>query len=147
MKDKYDISVISGFFFNPIHCGHLDYIDAAAALGKELIVIVNSDEQVKIKGSVPFMDERSRKRIASSIKGVSESVIAIDKDGSVCQTLKLIRNLNHDKTICFGNGGDRKSGNIPEYTVGEEYNIDMVFNVGGEKTQSSSELIRRAGDD
>ena len=47
------IIVISGYF-NPLHVGHLDYIATAKSLGDELWVIVNSDEQVEIKGSVPF---------------------------------------------------------------------------------------------
>jgi D-beta-D-heptose 7-phosphate kinase/D-beta-D-heptose 1-phosphate adenosyltransferase len=38
--------------FNPLHVGHLDYISSAKALGDILVVIVNSDDQVKIKGSV-----------------------------------------------------------------------------------------------
>ena len=63
------IVVISGYF-NPIHSGHLDYIQEAKKLGDFLVVIVNNDDQVKIKGSIPFMDEEERARIVSSIKGV-----------------------------------------------------------------------------
>ena len=51
--------VISGYF-NPIHCGHLDYIESAKKLGDFLIVIVNNDNQVDLKGSVPFMNEKDR---------------------------------------------------------------------------------------
>ena len=54
------VVVISGYF-NPIHTGHLDYIKAASKLGDKLVVIVNNDEQVKLKGSVPFQDEEERK--------------------------------------------------------------------------------------
>ena len=43
------VVVISGYF-NPLHVGHLDYIKASYALGDRLIVIVNNDNQVKIKG-------------------------------------------------------------------------------------------------
>lgn len=55
------IVVISGYF-NPIHSGHIDYIQSAKKLGDKLIVIVNNDKQVSLKGSVPFQDEEERKR-------------------------------------------------------------------------------------
>ena len=69
------IVVISGYF-NPIHSGHLDYIQEAKKLGDFLVVIVNNDDQVKIKGSIPFMDEEERARIVSSIKGVDYTYIS-----------------------------------------------------------------------
>ena len=81
------VVVISGFF-NPLHIGHIDYISSARNLGDFLIVIVNSDDQVKIKGSVPFMSQDDRLRIIRNINGVDRSVIAIDKDESVCQTIR-----------------------------------------------------------
>ena len=44
----------------------------------------------------------------------------------------------------FANGGDRKSGNIPEYKLCDDLNIEMVFGVGGsDKPQSSSWLINK----
>ena len=81
------VVAISGFF-NPLHIGHIDYISAARNLGDFLIVIVNSDDQVKIKGSVPFMNQDDRLRIIRNIKGVDRAVIAIDEDGSVCKTIR-----------------------------------------------------------
>jgi D-beta-D-heptose 7-phosphate kinase/D-beta-D-heptose 1-phosphate adenosyltransferase len=45
------------------------------------------------------------------------------------------------KPDIFANGGDRKSDNIPEYGFCLSNNIKMVFNVGGEKLRSSSELV------
>ena len=83
------VVVISGYF-NPLHVGHLDYIENAKKLGDYLIVIINSDNQVKIKGSRPFMKEQDRKRIVSAIKPVNETIISIDKDASVVQTLKSL---------------------------------------------------------
>ena len=80
------IVVISGYF-NPIHSGHLDYIQEAKKLGDFLVVIVNNDDQVKIKGSIPFMDEEERARIVSSIKGVDYTYISTDEDGTVSNSL------------------------------------------------------------
>lgn len=36
--------IVSGYF-NPLHGGHLDMIEAAAKLGDYLIVVVNNDVQ------------------------------------------------------------------------------------------------------
>ena len=40
--------IVSGFF-NPLHGGHLDVIQAAAKLGDRLVVIVNNDVQQVMK--------------------------------------------------------------------------------------------------
>ena len=140
------VVVISGFF-NPLHIGHIDYISSARNLGDFLIVIVNSDDQVKIKGSVPFMNQDDRLRIIRNIKGVDRSVISIDEDGSVCQTIreefKRLQNDPFFEEMIFANGGDRKEGGVPEDILENELGIRMIYNVGGEKVQSSSELIKK----
>ena len=140
------VVVISGFF-NPLHIGHIDYISSARNLGDFLIVIVNSDDQVKIKGSVPFMSQDDRLRIIRNINGGDRSVIAIDKDESVCQTIREEFNrLQNDpffEDMIFANGGDRKEGKVPEDILENELGIRMVYNIGGEKVQSSSELIKK----
>jgi|TARA_Y100000593_G_scaffold36171_1_gene70487 cytidyltransferase-like protein len=141
------VVVISGFF-NPLHIGHIDYISSARNLGDFLIVIVNSDDQVEIKGSVPFMNQDDRLRIIRNIKGVDRSVISIDKDGSVCQTIreefKRLQNDPFFEEMIFANGGDRKEGGVPEDILESELGIRMVYNIGGEKIQSSSDLIKKS---
>jgi len=131
------VVAISGYF-NPLHSGHLDYIQAAKEHGDKLIVIVNNDKQVELKGSVPFMNEKERMKVVNSIKGVDEVVLSIDEDKSVCKTLQKI------KPYLFANGGDRNVNNIPEDDVCFELGIKTIFNVGGKKNQSSSKLIDTA---
>ena len=80
------VIVVSGYF-NPIHSGHLDYLEEARKRGDYLIVIVNNDEQVKMKGSDPFMDELERLRIVRALRCVDKAVVAIDEDGTVCQSI------------------------------------------------------------
>ena len=43
--------------------------------------------------------------------------------------------------MAFANGGDRKEGGVPEDLLEKELGIKMVYNVGGGKTQSSSQLL------
>jgi cytidyltransferase-like protein len=143
------VVVISGYF-NPLHVGHLDYIYEAKKLGEKLIVIVNNDEQVKIKGSVPFMSEEDRIRIVESITPVSGAILSIDSDESVVETLRSVYdryNFAHgwypESTISliFANGGDRNLGSTPEEEFCKEVGIKTVYGVGGVKTESSSKLI------
>ena len=141
------VVAISGFF-NPIHMGHIDYISSARNLGDFLIVIVNSDKQVEIKGSVPFMKQDERLSIINNIKGVDRAVIAIDEDGSVCDTLreefKRLQNDPFFDEMIFANCCDRKEGYVPESILEDEIGITMVYNIGGGKIQSSSELIKNS---
>jgi len=138
------VVVISGYF-NPLHTGHLDYIKSASGLGDKLVVIVNNDKQVELKGSIPFMTEEDRMRIVSAIKGVDRTVLSIDKDESVVNTLKSIYNeyaIDYFfDSMTFANGGDRTKGNSPEEKYCIWRKISTAYNVGGEKTQSSSKLI------
>tara|TARA_R100000995_G_C3480470_1_gene123588 strand:- start:736 stop:1203 length:468 start_codon:yes stop_codon:yes gene_type:complete len=138
--------VISGYF-NPIHSGHLDYIESAKELGDYLIVIVNNDSQVELKGSVPFMNEKERARIVSKIKDVDYAYLSYDEDSTVCNSLISMYYLYKDSDdfdgMIFGNGGDRKKGSVSsEEEVCGRLGIELQYNVGGGKTQSSSNLIK-----
>ena len=139
------VVVVSGYF-NPIHSGHIDYLESAKEIGDYLIVIVNNDKQVELKGSVPFMDQEERVKIVSSLRCVNKAVVSIDDDPTVCQSIrKEYYSLQDDPFfagMAFANGGDRKEGGVPEDVLEEELGINMVYNVGGKKTQSSSTLIQ-----
>lgn len=46
------IVIVSGYF-NPLHGGHLDMIEAAKGMGDKLVVIVNNDvQQIQKKGKI-----------------------------------------------------------------------------------------------
>ncbi len=139
MKEGKKVVCVSGYF-NPLHIGHIALFNNAKALGDYLVVIVNSDNQVKLKGSVPFMDEKERAEIISNLRMVDEVLISIDEDKSVCKSVAAV------SPDIFANGGDRKTGDdILEKEVCDELGIEMVFGVGGnEKQQASSQLIKKA---
>jgi len=139
---KFNIVIVSGYF-NPLHLGHIKYLEEAEGWGAALVAIINNDEQVKAKGSQQFMDETERVEIVSAIRFVDYAVISIDVDKAVCETLRALAKLLPDCRKVFANGGDRTLENIPETEVCEEFGIKMVFGVGGEKNQSSSWLLEK----
>ena len=116
---------ISGYF-DPIHLGHIEYINNAKKLGDWLIVIVNNKKQCVLKKGKYFMDENDRLLIVKNIK-------AVDDDKTVCKSLKTV---NPD---VFANGGDRKNYEIPESKVCRENNIEIIDGLG-DKIRSSSDL-------
>ena len=131
-----------------MHTGHLDYIESANRNCDLLYVIVNSDEQVKIKGSELFMDEESRLRIVKALQSVNRALIAKDDDGTVVKSVEWIYNWNRNDpfvdSFVFMNGGDRVAGNTPEEEYCRENGIETLYNIGGGKTESSSRLIEKS---
>ena len=126
------VVAISGYF-DPIHVGHLEYINMAKKLGDKLVVIVNNNYQCELKKGKPFMDEKDRLNIVSNLKNVDEVFLSIDKDKTVCKSLEKI------KPTIFANGGDRKNYEIPESVICNKYNIEIIDGLG-EKIRSSSDL-------
>ena len=50
-KNSKEVVVVASGYFNPLHVGHVRYFKEAKKLGTKLIVIGNTDEQAKIKGT------------------------------------------------------------------------------------------------
>jgi cytidyltransferase-like protein len=139
MKKK---AVIVSGYFNPIHKGHIEYFNNAKANGDKLIVIVNSDHQRAIKGSKEFQKEDERVFIVSNIKSVDMVLMSIDRDRTVCQTIKNVYNqLSSEYNIAFANGGDQNNDSIPEKQICEELGVELIDGLGG-KIQSSSWLLK-----
>lgn len=84
------------------------------------------------------MPEAERVKILESLKDVDEVVLSVDKDRTVCATLKLLATTER-KPSAFCNGGDQFTDSIPEAPICESLNIDLVDGLG-EKIQSSSWL-------
>lgn len=134
---KLKVVAVSGYF-NPLHVGHLEMIARARRLGDHLVAIVNSDYQVKLKGSVPFMSQVDRLKIVAALRDVDEVFLSIDRDRSVCCSLAKVH------PDIFANGGDRHNiGDIPEFPVCQKLGIKMVDGLG-KKIRASSALIAAA---
>jgi len=124
--------------FDPIHAGHVRMIRAAKKIAGsrgKLIVILNSDEWLMRKKGYVFMPFREKLEILLAMSDVDAVSHVDDSDGTVRSALLKI------SPDVFANGGDRGEGDIPEEDICQKLGIDMVYNVGGGKIQSSSELV------
>lgn len=137
--------VITSWYFNPIHPGHIECFEACKSLGDELWVIVNNDNQAKLKTGARevFQDEQIRMTIVSALKTVDQVMLAVDTDGSVCESIRVIAQRIRDvywvgTKIIFGKWWDRFADNIPEVAVCKECRVDIVDWLG-DKTHNSSE--------
>jgi len=136
--------IVSGFF-NPLHGGHLDMIEAARKMGDKLIVVVNNDEQQILKKGKVILTEQNRARLLSALRDVDEVVVAIDNDPTVIKTLEMIASRYPNEKLVFANGGDRDSARVvPETEICKKYGIGMVFGVGGQEKADSSTRINQA---
>lgn len=137
--------VITSGYYNPFHIGHLSLFKKAKLAGNFLVVIVNSDEQVKLKGSFSFMPEKERLEIIKSIRYVDDVFLSIDKDKTIRKSIEAVYNKYKKKAteFCFAKGGDSTSKNVPELEICKNLGIKILYGVGGGKIQSSSWLINK----
>ena len=146
---KKSIIILSGGF-DPVHKGHLRMFREAAYLGHYVIVGLNSDRWLTRKKGKPFMKFEERKEILESMKYINQ-VLPFDDDDDTASDLieKVVKiyeeqsriTINNDGyDIYFANGGDRGKDNVPEVDTCETLNVTMLWGIGGDKIQSSSEL-------
>ena len=141
MKKK---AIIVSGYFNPIHKGHLEYFHNAKSKADKLFVIVNSDFQRKLKGSKEFQDEEERMIIVNNFRVVDKTILSIDKDKTVCKTIrKIAQDYSNEYELYFANGGDQNNETIPEKPVCSELNITLIDGLG-DKIQSSSWLLKNS---
>lgn len=126
--------------FDPLHIGHLRCLRAASKLGGTLIAIVNGDGFLERKKQYKFMPLGDRMEIIDGIKGVDIVTSWDDDTQFVTGAIELI------KPDIFAKGGDRaEPKDIPEWDICQKIGCKVVFNVGGGKIRSSSELVAKAG--
>ena len=124
--------VITSWYFNPIHPWHIECLELCKDLWDELWVIVNNDNQAKLKTGkdTVFQDENFRMRVVSALKVVDNVMLSVDQDGSVCESIKEItkkikEKYGDDTVIYFWKGWDRFSWNIPEVQVCKDLWIEI----------------------
>ena len=134
-----NIVLITGGF-DPLHSGHLAYIEAARQLGDILVVGVNSDAWLTRKKGRAFMPLRERAAILRAMRGVDFVIDFEDEDGSARKAIRMVRQSYPQDHIIFANGGDRTKTNIPEMDAADS-NMEFRFGVGGDNKANSSSWI------
>jgi glycerol-3-phosphate cytidylyltransferase/D-beta-D-heptose 7-phosphate kinase/D-beta-D-heptose 1-phosphate adenosyltransferase len=137
-------SIVSGYF-NPLHHGHLDLIEAARQRSGYVIVIVNNDRQQILKKGRVIQTVEVRARIVSALRVVDKVYVAVEDGSGIDGTFDLIRADFPDTELEFCNGGDRRDVNqLPpeEIEAGARNNIKMVYGIGGlDKADSSTRIL------
>lgn len=134
--------VITSGYFDPLHSGHIELMQMSKRLGDILIVIVNNDEQAKLKKGRAFMSASERLIVVGALKPVDLTFLSIDSDSTVCASLRKLRTLYPLDRLIFTKGGDRTK-DCSEAPTCKELGIEVIDGMGP-KIQSSSTLIREA---
>ena len=124
--------------YDPLHIGHLLSFKAAKALGDKLIVAIDGNEYLRKKMGAPFLPIEDRVAIIQELRCVDQVIVI--GDGDMSDAILAI------KPDILANGGDRSSiKNLLKKEVGacRKIGCRMIFNVGGGKIRSSSDLLRQ----
>jgi D-beta-D-heptose 7-phosphate kinase/D-beta-D-heptose 1-phosphate adenosyltransferase len=128
--------------FDPLHSGHIAYLNAARELGDKLVVGINSDEWLVRKKGQAFMPWEERASIVAALHNVDRVINFNDDDNSAKDAIRKVRTIFPKHEVIFANGGDRTKENIPEMDLLKEYlHLRFVFGVGGEDKKNSSSWI------
>jgi cytidyltransferase-like protein len=118
--EKIKTLVIASGYFNPIHKGHIEYLNRSKSIGDFLFVIVNNDYQRLMKGSKEFMNEDERLLVVSNIKAVDEAMVSIDENSRLVEkSVQFIYEQMGSKfdKIIFSNGGDQTAVSYTHLTL------------------------------
>jgi D-beta-D-heptose 7-phosphate kinase/D-beta-D-heptose 1-phosphate adenosyltransferase len=137
--------IITSGYYEVLHVGHIECLQKAKELGDYLVVIVNNDNQAKLKKGHVVMPEKNRLDIISSIKYVDLGIISIDKDSTVCATIEYLAKWfgNRYDEIIFAKGGDRYASEIPESSVCKRLGIKIIDGLGSKIDSSSNYYIKK----
>ena len=131
------IVIVTGGF-DPVHSGHISYLNHADHLGDCVVVGLNSDAWLARKKGRSFMPWRERMVVLGNLHMVDDVIEFDDSDGTACDAIRQVREKYPNDEIIFANGGDRTKENIPEMAFED---VEFVFGVGGEDKANSSSWI------
>lgn len=140
------VGIISGGF-DPIHKGHIAYIESAAAQCDYLVVGCNTDAWLERKKGRAFMPLADRQAIVAAMRAVDRVFDFDDSDNSaydlIAKTVNSFPASTDPVKFVFMNGGDRTKENIPEQIQCEAngLTVQFEFGVGGEDKKNSSSWI------
>ena len=129
--------VMTNGVFDILHRGHVTYLAQARALGKSLIVAVNSDASVKMLGKGddrPINTESDRAAVLAALEAVDLVVVFSDK-----VPLKVIEEAHPD---IYVKGGDYRVEDLPEAKLVASWGAKTVT-VEFEFARSTTALLKK----
>jgi cytidyltransferase-like protein len=124
--------------FDPLHSGHISYLNHADHLGDHLVIGLNSDNWLERKKGRAFMPWKERMIILDNLHMTDDVIAFDDSDGTACDAIRKVKQKYPGSDIVFANGGDRTANNIPEMIFDD---VEFIFSVGGDDKQNSSSWI------
>jgi len=133
--------VLTNGVFDLLHRGHVDYLEAARALGEHLLVAVNGDESARRlpKGrGRPFVAAADRARVLASLAAVDRVVLFDEPTPD-----RVIRALRPDVLV---KGGDYARDTIvgADFVESTGGRVAIIPLVPGQSTTTIVERIRGA---
>ncbi len=145
MKEIRHLALVTGGF-DPLHRGHLAYLEAAYRWGDALVAGLNSDAWLDRKKGKHLLDFEDRAAVIEALWMVDSVFAFDDSDGSAKAAIQKCLDDFESANIVFCNGGDRTYDNIPELEL-EGGRVSFEFGVGGtDKLNSSSDILKRWSD-
>ena len=139
MSKKERVVIATGGF-DPIHSGHIRYLNNSRLLGDRLVVGLNSDAWLRRKKGKEFMSIEERSAIVSNLHMVDDVITFNDDDNTAKDAILKVCERYPNAHIVFANGGDRGSNNVPELELKGKVN-EFAFGVGGDDKANSSSWI------
>lgn len=131
--------VLVGGCFDVIHIGHVKFLKKAKSFGDNLIILLESDENIKrLKGnSRPFHNQKERKEILESLKFV-DKVIVLPNIVNHESYNKIIKKIKPE-VIAITEGDSIKDKKLAQAkSVGAELKIIKKY-----KSHSTSKILNK----
>lgn len=128
--------VLANGCFDPVHVGHVRYLDGARQHGDYLVVAINDDVSTRaLKGSTrPVMKDDDRARVVSSFAVVDAVLVFAGAD--------VVSILEELRPACHAKGTDYTVDTVPEIATSRRLGIETVI-VGDPKSHASREVVER----
>ena len=79
--------------FDPVHSGHISYLNHADHLGDQLIVGLNSDDWLTRKKGRPFMPWQERMIVLDNLHMVDRVIEFDDSDGTAIDAITQVKKM------------------------------------------------------
>lgn len=129
--------VMTNGVFDVLHRGHVTYLAQARALGKSLVVAVNSDASVRMLGKGPdrpINTQEDRAAVLAALESVDLVVIFDEK-----VPLKVLERARPDLYV---KGGDYRVEDLPEARLAATWGARTVT-VAFEFNRSTTALLKK----